>query len=146
VSSRVVSTRERTPSDIPFVLRVLWFIFIGWHVTLYWVLAAWALNVTIIGLPLGLWMLNRVPQVLTLKPARGYTISDVQEGRVVSLRFEGVRQLPWLVRLPYFLLIGWWFSLLWSVGAWALCASIIGLPIGIVMLNSLPAVTTLHRG
>ena len=146
MSSRVDSTRERTPSDIPFILRVLWFIFIGVEITLPWVLIAWALNASVVGLPLGLWMLNRVPQVLTLKPARGYTLSDVREGRVVSVRYEGVRQRSWIVRLPYFLLIGIWLSLAWSLVAWALCASIIGLPIGIVMLNNLPAVTTLHRG
>lgn len=128
------------------ILRILWFIFIGWHVTLDWIVIAWLLNVSIIGLPLGLWMLNRVPQVLTLKPPRGYTVSDIEDGRVVSVRHEGVGQHSWLVRLPYFLLIGWWFSLLWSVIAWAFSASIVGLPIGILMLNQLPAVTTLHRG
>jgi uncharacterized membrane protein YccF (DUF307 family) len=136
----------RTKTDIPFVLRILWFIFVGWHVTLYWILIAWALNVTIIGLPLGLWMLNRVPQVLTLRPVRGYTVSDIRDGRVVSVRYETARQPFGVWRLLYFLVIGWWFSLAWSLVAWAFCASIIGLPVGIVMLNALPAVTTLHRG
>ena len=58
--------------QFPFILRVLWFIFIGWHVTFWWVLAAWLLNLTIIGMPLGLWMLNRVPLVLTLRTQRTY--------------------------------------------------------------------------
>jgi uncharacterized membrane protein YfcA len=40
-------------------------------------------------------------------------------------------------------LIGWWFSLIWSVVAWLLCVSIIGLPIGAWMFNRLPNVTTL---
>jgi len=146
VSSNVSTRRTREKGDIPFVLRVLWFIFVGWHVTLYWIVIAWLLNVTIIGLPLGLWMLNRVPQVVTLKPVRGYSVSDIQDGRVVSVRSEGVRQHTWLLRGLYFLVIGWWFSLLWSLVAWALCASIIALPFGILMLNRLPAVTTLHRG
>ena len=137
-------TREDT--NIPFWLRVLWFIFIGWHVTLYWVLIAWALNVTIIGLPLGLWMLNRVPQVLTLRPVGGYTVSDIRDGRVVTVRHEGVRQHSWFWRLLYFAVIGWWFSLGWSLVAWALCATIIGVPLGVLMLNRLPAVTTLHGG
>ena len=146
MSGDVSTMRTRDKTDIPFVLRVLWFIFVGWHVTLYWILIAWALNVTIIGLPLGLWMLNRVPQVLTLKPVKGYSVSDIQDGKVVSVRREGVQQAFWPLRALYFLVIGWWFSLLWSLGAWALCASIIGLPFGILMLNGLPALTTLHRG
>jgi len=144
MSTSTVQVRER--AGVPLLLRILWFFFIGWHVTLYWILVAWALNVSIIGLPLGLWMLNRVPLVLTLKPVGMYTVADIQDGKVVSLRYEGVRQRFWPGRLLYFLVIGWWFSLLWSLAAWALCASIIGLPFGVWMLNRLPAVTTLHRG
>jgi len=41
-------------TGVPFILRVLWFLLIGWHVTLWWVLAAWFLVITIIGMPLGL--------------------------------------------------------------------------------------------
>ena len=69
-------------------LRVLWFFLIGWHVTLYWVVAAWILNLTIIGMPLGLWMLNRVPLVLTLRMPRGYTVTEMQDGRVIGWRYR----------------------------------------------------------
>lgn len=144
MSTSTVQVREK--AGVPLLLRILWFIFVGWHVTLYWILIAWALNASIIGLPLGLWMLNRVPLVLTLKPVGMYTVADIQDGKVVSVRYEGVRQRFWLGRLLYFLVIGWWFSLLWSLAAWALCACILGLPLGVWMLNRLPAVTTLHRG
>ncbi|MBC8446845.1 MAG: YccF domain-containing protein [Chloroflexi bacterium] len=146
MSGNTSTVQAHKGAHVPFWLRVLWFIFIGWHVTLYWILVAWALNVTIVGLPLGLWMLNRVPLVLTLKPVGIYTVSDIENGKVVSVRYEGVRQHFWPGRLLYFLVIGWWFSLLWSLAAWALCASIIGLPFGVWMLNRMPAVTTLHRG
>jgi uncharacterized membrane protein len=37
-------------------------------------------------------------------------------------------------------------SLLWAAFAWLICATIILLPIGVVMLHALPAVTTLQRG
>ena len=50
-----------------------------------------------------------------------------------------------LIRLIYFMLIGWWFSLIWSLLAWLLCVSIIGLPFGVLMFNRLPGVTTLMR-
>ena len=53
--------------SIPFLIRVLYFFLFGWWATGVWILAAWFLNLTIVGLPLGLWMLNRVPQVLTLR-------------------------------------------------------------------------------
>ncbi|MBM4457405.1 MAG: YccF domain-containing protein [Chloroflexi bacterium] len=135
----------REESNVPFVIRVLWFFLIGWHVTLYWIVAAWLLNLTIIGMPLGLWMLNRVPLVLTLRPPRGYSVAQVRDGRVVEWRHQGVPQHFFLIRLIYFLLIGWWFSLLWSLLGWLLCVSIIGLPFGVWMLNRLPNVTTLMR-
>ena len=124
---------------------MLWFFLIGWHVTLYWIVAAWILNLTIIGMPLGLWMLNRVPLVLTLRTQRGYTVAQVRDGQVVEWRYQRVPQASFLLRLIYFMLIGWWFSLIWSLLAWLLCVTIIGLPLGVLMLNRLPDVTTLMR-
>jgi uncharacterized membrane protein YccF (DUF307 family) len=50
-----------------------------------------------------------------------------------------------LVRAIYFLLIGWWFGFLWLNAGYFLCLTVIGLPIGLVMLNRLPAVITLRR-
>jgi uncharacterized membrane protein YccF (DUF307 family) len=52
------ATYVRKEPSVPFILRVLWFFLIGWHVTLYWIVAAWVLNLTIIGLPFGVWMFN----------------------------------------------------------------------------------------
>ncbi len=135
----------REGGGLPWIVRALWFLFFGWELTGVWILVAWFLNLTIIGLPLGLWMLDRVPQVLTLKPRSGVVIAEIRDGGV-WVRSGELRQRSWLVRLPYFLLVGWWLSLAWAAVAWLLCASIIGLPVGIWMLHRLPAVTTLWRG
>ncbi len=129
----------RENSQFPFLLRVLWFFLIGWHVTLYWILIAWLLNVTIIGLPLGTWMLNRVPLVLTLRMPETYLVGQPGGGWQTRM----AAQPNFLVRVLYFILIGWWFSLLWSLAAWLLCVTIIGLPVGVWMFNRLPKVTTL---
>ena len=131
--------------SFPFILRVLWFIFIGWHVTFWWVLAAWLLNLTIIGMPLGLWMLNRVPLVLTLRTQRTYAVGETRSDGAVEWHAQGVPQNPFILRAIYFILIGWWFSLIWSLLGWLLCVTIIGLPLGVLMLNRLPEVTTLMR-
>ncbi len=139
------STFVREEPRVPFILRVLWFFLIGWHVTLWWILAAWLLNLTIIGMPLGLWMLNRVPLVLTLRTQRTYAVAETQEDGVVEWHTQGVPQPPFLVRAIYFVLIGWWFSLIWALLGWLLCVTIIGLPLGVLMLNRLPGVTTLMR-
>jgi uncharacterized membrane protein YccF (DUF307 family) len=135
----------RESPGFPFILRVLWFIFIGWHVTFWWVLAAWLLNLTIIGMPLGLWMLNRVPLVLTLRTQRTYSVSELRDGKVVEWHTQSVPQNPFILRAIYFVLIGWWLSLIWSLLGWLLCVTIIGLPLGVLMLNRLPEVTTLMR-
>lgn len=134
----------RREPGAPFLIRVLWFFLIGWHATLYWVAAAWLLNLTVIGLPLGVWMLNRVPLVLTLRMQSSYHVTELRDGRLVNW-YQDAPQHGWLLRLGYFILIGWWFSLIWALLGWLLCVSIIGLPLGILMLNRLPAVTTLMR-
>ncbi|MCS7220153.1 MAG: YccF domain-containing protein [Anaerolineae bacterium] len=135
----------RASPGLPLLIRVLWFILIGWELTGAWILIAWFLNLTIVGLPLGLWMLDRVPQVLTLKPSGGVVVTQSRSGQM-GVQYGNVPQRSWLIRLPYFLLIGWWLSLIWAGIAWLLCATIIGLPIGVWMLHRLPTVTTLWRG
>lgn len=144
MTTAVEKTRVRQPvNQIPFILRVIWFFVLGWELTGAWIMIAWLLNATIIGLPLGLWMINRVPQVLTLKTRSAEWETDLATGKT---RYVSARQLPWLVRAGYFLLIGWWLSLFWAAIAWLLCITIIGLPLGVLMLHGLPAITTLQKG
>jgi len=143
LSTNVTAVQARQPvRELPFLLRVIWFFVLGWELAGAWILVAWALNLTILGLPLGLWMIDRVPQVLTLKMRPGAYVVDLKNGRS---RFVAAKQPPLLIRAVYFVVFGWWVSLLWAALAWILCATIIGLPIGVLMLNGLPFVTTLHR-
>lgn len=128
-------------SEVPFILRVIWFFVLGWELTAIWILIAWAFNATILGLPIGLWMINRVPQVLTLKARKGVWEVDAAGRR----RHREVEQPPFIARALYFLFIGWWFSLIWAAFGWLLCVSIVGLPLGVMMLHWLPRVTTLQR-
>jgi uncharacterized membrane protein YccF (DUF307 family) len=126
------------------LFRILYFFLFGWWATGIWINVAWFLNLTIIGLPLGVWMLNRVPQVLTLRPGRQVLVAREHRSQVV-IRTEGVPQRIWPLRALYFVLIGWWLSWLWANAAWIISATIIGLPLGIWMFNRVPALTTLMR-
>ena len=144
VASSNVTTSVHKEPQVPFLIRVLWFFLIGWHITFWWVLAAWFFNLTIIGLPIGLWMLNRVPLVLTLRTESSYRVTQAKNG-VITEQVRGPQQQGWLLRLIYFVLIGWWLSLIWALLGWLLCVTIIGLPFGVWMLNRLPAVTTLMK-
>jgi len=92
--------------SIPLMQRILYFFLLGWWATGLWINVAWLLNATIIGLPLGLWMLNRVPQVLTLRSTKQVVVATAR-GDAVYLRSMGLPQRSWLFRLLYFVLIGW---------------------------------------
>ena len=129
----------------PLLLRALWFIFVGFWLGGIVTAAAWALNVTIILLPLGLWIINRIPTVMTLRPMRReLTVSRRLDGSEV-VRVSDRAQAPFLLRAIWFLLIGWWLSGLWAGLAYVAALTIIGLPISFWMFDRLPAVTTLFR-
>jgi uncharacterized membrane protein YccF (DUF307 family) len=123
------------------LIRALYFVLFGWWFSALWAVVAWVLCVTVIGLPLGLYMLNRLPQVVTLKPSRS-NLALSPSGQIVEL---AVRQRPFLLRALYFVLFGWWFSALWLAIAWALHVSIVGMVVGFWMFNRVPAVVTLAR-
>lgn len=141
----MTTTSVQQKSGFPFILRVIWFFLLGWELSLMWILIAWFLNLTIIGLPFGLWMLNRVPLVLTLRIQTTYDVVTTGPDGQVVIQQKNAKQHPFGLRAVYFALVGWWFSLLWALIAWVLCVSIIGLPFGVWMLNRLPGVTTLQR-
>ena len=126
------------------VTRALYFVFIGWWFSQIWILLAWFFNLTILGLPLGLMMINRLPQVTTLKPPRKQTQVTVV-GNMVLVTQGGVEQYPFLARAIYFVLVGWWFSLVWAELAWALAVTVIGMPLAFWMFDRVPAITTLAR-
>jgi uncharacterized membrane protein YccF (DUF307 family) len=127
------------------LIQVLWFIFVGFWLGQLWILFAWILNATIIGLPLGVWMLNRVPQVMLLRePARLSTVVQTEDGRII-LRESKLPQHPLILRAIYFVLFGWWFSLVWLELAWLCCLSILLLPVGLWMFARVPAVVSLRR-
>jgi uncharacterized membrane protein YccF (DUF307 family) len=121
------------------LLRLIYFLVIGLWLSSIWVTVAWVLCVTILGLPIGLWMLNKLPQIATLQPER-QDLTITTEGRIYQMHKP---QPNFFLRAIYFLLIGWWFSALWLSVAWALSASILGLPIAFWMFNRVPGVITL---
>ncbi len=134
------ATTVTTTRGPGLLIRLVYFVLIGLWLSGIWAAIAWLLCVTVIGLPAGLWMLNRLPQVVTLKPQREDLL--ISDGRLVRV---DVQQRPLVLRALYFVLIGWWFSALWMTVAWALCASVIGTVVGFWMFNRVPAVITLAR-
>jgi len=143
MSQTVIENRTSNPGCLG---RFLWFLFIGIPIGLPWTIIAWVFMITIVGLPVGLWMINLLPQITTLRFKRTETIIRNQGGQtMVSTR--AIQQYSFLGRALYFILIGFWFSLLWLILAWvfALVTLGFGLPLAFWMFDQAAAVTTLAR-
>lgn len=141
------STSVHIPNPGPGCLvRGLYFIFVGSWLGLIWILAAWFFNLTIIGLPIGLAMINRLPQVMTLRPVRVQTTVEMRNGTPV-VRQTPLAQSPFILRALYFIAIGFWFSLVWMLLAWIFTTLTVGLglPLAFWMFDRVPCVTTLAR-
>jgi uncharacterized membrane protein YccF (DUF307 family) len=128
------------------LVRAVWYVLVGWWLTAIVLGLAWFLAATIIGLPITFYLVNRVPTVLTLRPrAEQYQLVAGGDGVTRYQRLEA-QQESLLVRALYFVLIGWWASLTWIAIAYVFLVTIIGIPIGLLMVNRLPFVFSLHRG
>jgi uncharacterized membrane protein YccF (DUF307 family) len=128
------------------LVQVLWFCFIGWWAIHIWAAVAWVLLVSIVGLPLGLWMLHRVPLVVALRDPREvrYRVSQIGKGEWVYVE-SSAEQSPFWLRAVYFVLVGWWLSAAWMGLASVVCSTIIGLPLGIWMFDLVPWLVSLQR-
>ncbi len=132
------------------LVRGLWFLLVGWWLGYIWSNVALIFEWSIIGLPLAALMFNRLPQVMTLKPAPVETDRVIvsQTGAatpVIASTATGVVEQPFWLRAVYFVLVGWWLSFLWLNAAYFAGVTIIGLPLMFWMVNRIPAITTLSR-
>jgi uncharacterized membrane protein YccF (DUF307 family) len=126
-------------------IRALWFVFVGWWLTGIVSAVAWVAMVTIIGLPLGIWLINRIPTVITLRPRTTYRLDYTDQlGRIVSHEVPE-EQPPWIVRGIWFILVGWWASAIAMAIGWVLIVLIVTLPIGLLIYNRIPFVASLYR-
>jgi uncharacterized membrane protein YccF (DUF307 family) len=136
-----VQTRREAPGCL---VSGLWFIFFGWWIGGLATLFAWLLNITILGLPIGLFILNNIPFLLILQPPASETVTTNSPSGT-TVREREMRQINWFLRTLYFIVIGWWWSLVWMILSYIVCLTIIGLPLGLLMFRLMPAMTTLKR-
>ena len=123
----------------------MWFLLVGWWLTAIVSALAWVACVTIIGLPLGIWTINRIPTVLTLRPRTSYRYQYTDElGRRIDV-VDDIEQPPWPVRGVWFVFVGWWLSGIAMTVAWVLCVLLITLPVGLIIYNRVPFVASLYR-
>lgn len=138
----VVIERSSGPN---LLVRFVWWLLIGWWASGIVVVLAWVALATIVGIPLGIWLINHLPSILTLRPRRRtWMLGQDDEGRsVISER--GRPQVSWLIRGAWFVLIGWWGSAIWMGLAWVVQLTVVGLPLALLMFNRTPFVASLYR-
>ncbi len=142
MSNDVIINEGKSPN---IILRFLWFIVIGWWVGYIVVGAAFILEAIIIGIPLAIYLFDRLPAIMTLKaPRRKLEVYEDIKGRLETRELRP-QQYNLLLRILYFVLIGWWLSALWITGALALTATIIGTPVAFWMVDRVPFVASLAR-
>ncbi len=139
-----------------FLVRLIYFCFVGWWLGYAWLSVGFFLCALVVTLPVGLVMLNRLPQIMTLKAAGKQTSVNVststmmQNGMMmnttnVNVNIGGTQQLNFFVRAVYFVFVGCWVAYLWANLAYLCCATIVLLPVGMMMFEKLPAILTLRK-
>jgi len=127
------------------LLRGVYFLLVGWWASGIWLAIAWFFIVTIIGMPIGIKMINVVPKIVSLKDRTLETnVSEDTAGNVTVTQTTS-EQHSLLVRAVYFLLVGWWLSGVWMSLAWLASITIVGLPLAVWMYDRLPYVVSLYK-
>jgi uncharacterized membrane protein YccF (DUF307 family) len=134
----------QTKSGPGFLIRAVWFVLVGWWLTGIMSVIAWFAMVSIIGLPLGIYLINRIPTFITLRPRTNKVTATMVGGRVVVERSK-LTQQPWYIRFVWFVLVGWWASAAVMAVGWLLVVLILTLPIGLMLYNRVPFVASLYR-
>lgn len=122
-------------------LQILWYIFIGWWLSMIAFLIAWMLAVSIVGISLAQRIFARIPAFMALQgspaPPAGGT-----PGQPMS---SSPTQHPLAVRAIWFVSIGWWLSMLWMAVAWTVALPIVTMPASLRMMRRVNTVLTLQR-
>lgn len=150
---RTDMTESQTPVSLPvvveaksygFIIRALYFLFVGWWLGLAWSLLSWLVYATVILAPVGSAMLSKVPGLVSLK-ARQKQIRVEATAAGTTVTQEGVKQHNILLRILYYP-FGLVFSLIAILAAWLLCCLIITMPLGVWLYGKVPWLASLHRG
>lgn len=136
----LITTRKQ---QVPFVLRALWFLAVGFWLSAVFIIVGYICCLTIILAPVGFWFLNRVPQAQTLR-MRNTEFHTTQKDGVTHLTEGTVEQLPWYYRAIYFP-FGLVFGLVWLIFAWLISLLIITLPLSVWMIDRSPTIISLQR-
>ncbi len=143
--TRTVILNERAGGP-GLLVRALWYLFVGWWLTGIVMFVTYLSFIVVIGIPVGLWLVNRIPTFLTLRPRRDVWQTTIEADGTVRHEKVRVEQSNLLVRLLWLVLVGWWLTGLAMAVAYFCMLTILLIPAGLMLVNRLPRILTLHRG
>jgi uncharacterized membrane protein YccF (DUF307 family) len=145
IEQNVNLTIQQEDTSPSVVVRGVYFLLFGWWASGVWLSIAWVLNLTIVGMPLGIKMINFVPKIVSLKDRTVETerVTDAEGNVTINQTTREQYSLP--LRAAYFLLVGWWASGIWMFLAWLASITVIGLPVAVWMYDRLPFVVSLYQ-
>jgi|AntRauMinimDraft_4_1070384.scaffolds.fasta_scaffold00185_23 uncharacterized membrane protein YccF (DUF307 family) len=145
ITQNVNVSIEQEDTSPSVVVRGAYFLLFGWWASGVWLSIAWLFNLTIIGMPLGIKMINFVPKIVSLKDRTIETERTVDGDGNVTITQGTSEQYSLPLRAAYFLLVGWWASGVWVFFAWVASITIVGLPLAVWMYDRLPFVVSLYN-
>lgn len=126
-------------------VRALYFLFVGCWLSGWAILAAGVCIASIVLMPAGLAIVNRLPQIMTLRPRSTEVNAALLADGSMQYTVGNAEQRSLAVRAVYFCLVGWWAGMFAMTAAWVLCVLIVTMPLGLMIINRAPAVFTLRR-
>jgi uncharacterized membrane protein YccF (DUF307 family) len=126
-------------------VRSLYFLFVGWWLSGWAIFAAGVCIASIVLTPAGLAIVNRIPQIMTMRPRSTAVNAAMLADGSMQYTVGNAEQRSMLVRAAYFCLVGWWAGMIAMAAAWVLSVLIVTMPLGLMLINRAPAVFTLRR-
>lgn len=147
VNTNIAILQRKTGPNL--LVRLLLFICLGWWLGGLAILLSYLLFLPIITIPAGIGIINRLPQIMTLRP-RNTAFRMTQSGETLIIEESTLPQRPWWQRILFVVLVGWWFGAIWLSVAWlfgilAFVTFGLTIPIAFWMFDRAGAVTSLYR-
>src|SRR5215469_570412 len=103
MSQQVTINETKNPN---IILRFLWFLFVGWYVGIGVLVVALVCAITIIGIPLAMFLIDRLPTIMTLRArTRQIKVTEDNQGKLKT-REGGLKQTNIVLRVVYFIFDG----------------------------------------
>jgi uncharacterized membrane protein YccF (DUF307 family) len=134
------------PPAPPLALRAAWYVVAGVVCTLFWIIAAWVMLISVVGRTVASRMLERAPTILTLHLAGPQPPAWMTAPVPYRPPYSAPMPPTSLPRVLYFLFIGWWASLIWLIFGYLAILSVVAIPLAYKMFEAAPKVAYLGKG